>query len=471
MKIYRKTFITILLLIGITSAAMAYIGVYEKSSSTGVHNGGFQAVSINTRLVQDKVLQGSDGRVAVALTLTGASRDQQMNQEIQPVDLVVVLDRSGSMGGRKIDDARMAVIQLMEQLSPEDRMAVLTYSNHVKTLSPLVWMNTANRERLSARVQNIRSGGGTNLGSGLERGIATLRLPDAGARQRKLILISDGLANQGITDPYTLGAMAAGATEHHLAVSTVGVGYDFNEILMTTIADHGSGNYYFLEDPRTIAAVFNKEFETARSVVANGLEIRIPLEDGIQLVDAGGFPIVHKENVAIIRPGEILSNQQRKLFLTFQLPTEDEHSFTLGNFDANYLHNGEKLVVTSEESLTVHCVRDPKEVVASIDSETWSEQVVKEDYSRLKEEVAKAIKKGKKAKALKTIEEYEVRNRALNDNIGSASVSQNLEEDVKSLRQNVEDTFTGAPAAIAEKKKQQAKTLQYESYRIRRDKK
>ena len=70
MKIYRKTFITILLLIGITSAAMAYIGVYEKSSSTGVHNGGFQAVSINTRLVQDKVLQGSDGRVAVAMTLT-----------------------------------------------------------------------------------------------------------------------------------------------------------------------------------------------------------------------------------------------------------------------------------------------------------------------------------------------------------------------------------------------------------------
>jgi Ca-activated chloride channel family protein len=105
------------------------------------------------------------------------------------------------------------------------------------------------------------------------------------------MLISDGLANQGITSPRDLGQMAARATEWGVGVSTVGVGYDFNEVLMTTIADYGAGNYYFLENPQAFAEVFKKEFEATRNVVAGNAELRIPLHDGVQLLDAGGYPI------------------------------------------------------------------------------------------------------------------------------------------------------------------------------------
>ena len=149
-------------------------------------------------------------------------------------------------------------------------------------------------------------------------------------RQRKVILISDGLANHGITSPAELGAMAASASEYNLAVSTVGVGYDFNEVLMTTIADHGAGNYYFLENPQDFASVFEKEFETTRNVAAGGVEVRIPLRDGLQLVGAGGFPIKMEGNVAVIRPGNILAGQQRKIFLTYHVPTEQERTLFTG---------------------------------------------------------------------------------------------------------------------------------------------
>lgn len=474
MKTYKKSFLTILLLIGITSGALAYIGTNDNTSETAGATGNPEiqdVVTLDTQLSQEKILKNSDGKVAVAVTLTGSTVPIMVGQEAQPVDLVIVLDRSGSMGGQKINDARMAVIRLMERLSDRDRLGIVTYSNGVQTLSPLVNMNTANLEKLSAIVRRIQSSGGTNLGGGLQHGITTLLTTKGTLRQRKVILISDGLANQGITDPTTLGSMAANGSEYNLAVSTVGVGYDFNEVLMTTIADHGAGNYYFLENPQAFAKIFEKEFETTRNVVASAVEIRIPLEDGVELINAGGYPIKREGNFAVVRPGDLLSGQQRKFFLTFQLPTEHEGNFSFADIQVQYQHKGRQRTFVDDQVLTVACIKDQKAVIASIDEEVWSEQVVKEDYNKLKNDVATAIRKGKKEEALQSIVEYETRNRAINESVGSASVSTNLKTEVPNLRQSVKDTFTGAPAAVAEKKKQQAKVLQYESYQVRRDKK
>ena len=116
-------------------------------------------------------------------------------------------------------------------------------------------------------------------------------------------------------------------------------------------------------------------------------------------------------------------------------------------------------------------MQNEQEVLASIDETVWTEQVLKEDYSRLKENVATAIRTGSKDEALQAIEDYEEQTTTINSSVDSDKVSQNLEKDVKALRQSVQATFAGAPAAVAEKKKQQAKSLQYESYQIRRDKK
>ena len=114
---------------------------------------------------------------------------------------------------------------------------------------------------------------------------------------------------------------------------------------------------------------------------------------------------------------------------------------------------------------------DETAVSASIDAPVWSAKVVQEDYSRLKEEVADSIAKGEQDKALAQIHEYETRNRKINETVGSAAVADNLASDVQTLRQSVETTFTGSPTAVAEKKKQNSKALQYEGYQMRRAKK
>ncbi|MGD9008699.1 MAG: VWA domain-containing protein, partial [Desulfobacteraceae bacterium] len=366
---------------------------------------------------------------------------------------------------------RLAVLRLIERLTDNDRLAVVAYSNGVSTVWPLTSMTHTHRTQAAAAVQQVFTGGGTNLGAGLSEGISALMQAPARKRQRKLILISDGLANQGITDSMALGKMAAGASEHNFTVSTVGVGLDFNEILMTTIADHGAGRYYFLEDPRTFARVFDKELQATRTVAASGLEIRIPQADGVRLVNAGGYPITTRDNVAVIHPGDLLSGQKRTLYLTFQVPTDKERSFHLGAFQAWFMDNGVLRRLTHDAELSLTCLADQKAVMASIDKAGWGEQVVREDYSQLKEAVAEAIRTGRKQQALTRIQEYEERNRRVNAAVGSAKVAQNLDKDVGVLRQSVEETFAGAPAAVAEKKKQRSKALQYESYQIRRDKK
>lgn len=472
MKAYEKSLWRVLGLIVAVGAVLAYVAadnsvmaqlVSHKPVNTG-------PVRAHADLVQEKILGGSDGKVSVALTLTAAEIEQLAHRPVQHTDLVIVLDRSGSMKGQKIRDARLAVMRLIGRLGTEDRLAVVTYSNGVDTLTPLMSMDARNRQQIKAAVQRIYSGGGTNLGGGLQRGIQTLMQTAANGRQRKVILISDGLANHGVTDPVALGNMASGAVEHNYSVSTVGVGYDFNEVLMTTIADHGAGSYYFLENPNAFAQVFEKEFESARNVAASGLQLRIPLKEGVQLIHAGGYPIENKGGYAVIHPGDLLSGQKRKLFLTFRVPTDRIRNYQLGGYQIHYTAGGTSRQMKVNDDLSLACVADPKAVIASIDKSAWGDQVVKEEYNQLKEKVATDIRKGRKEAAISKIREYEARTRAVNDAVGSAKVTDNLEKDVQSLRQSVEETFAGAPAAVAEKKKQRSKALQYESYQIRRDK-
>jgi Ca-activated chloride channel family protein len=283
-----------------------------------------------------------------------------------------------------------------------------------------------------------------------------------------VILISDGLANKGITDSTRLGTMAGVAVEKEFAVSTVGVGNDFNEQLMTAIADRGAGNYYYLENPMAFAEVFQKELFYSKATVATHVSISFPLNNEISLVDASGYAIEIQNDQAVFYPGDLRSGQIRKLFLTLQVPTGTTGSFEIGRIKARYRFNGQPMETTLDGSYKIACVKNPKEVRASIDKKAWTEKVIHEDYNRLKQEVAADIKTGKKQKALQRIHSYYREQESINEAVDSAEVTQNLDRDLKELRQRVEDTFQGAPAAVSRKQKANSKAMQYEGYKGRR---
>jgi Ca-activated chloride channel family protein len=378
------------------------------------------------------------------------------------------LDCSGSMHGRKISDARQAVLNLLSSLSAKDRFALITYSDKVQYASALDPVTADRREKLESLIHRITASGGTNLGAGLQAGLNLLLSAPENGNTGKVILISDGLANRGITDSTRLGTMAAVAVEKEFAVSTVGVGNDFNEQLMTAIADRGAGNYYYLENPMAFAEVFQKELFYSKATVASNVSISFPLNNEISLLDASGYAIEIQNNHAVFYPGDLRSGQIRKLFLTLQVPTGATGSFEIGRIKARYRFNGRPMETTLDEAFKIACVKNPKEVRASIDKTSWTEKVIREDYNRLKQEVAADIKAGKKQKALQRIHSYYREQESINATVDSAEVTQNLDRDLKVLRQRVEDTFQGAPAAVSRKQKANSKAMQYEGYQGRR---
>ncbi len=470
----RNLLLIVGILIALTSLAMAYV------NRTGpVDPGGFSGdtnpfspsdgpVTISGRLARDKVFSGGNGRFTLSLQLQASDLMVRKDEIERHADLVIVLDRSGSMNGKKLDDAQDAVLSLMAQLSEKDRFALVSYSNSVQAHSSLSPMTVENRERFSRIVRHLSAGGGTNLGAGLKKGIDLLLGRSIQANSGKVILISDGIANQGITDPAALGHMAAMATETAFSISTIGVGADFNELLMTSIANHGSGNYHYLEDPAALALIFQKEFQNARNVTAGSVKISIPLSDGVTLVDASGYPFRIRDGVAEFFPGDLLAGQTKKLFLTFRIPTVSERAYAISGVSVDYRHQNKRYQALLSKTFHIACVNNRTEALSAIHRDEWEKKVILDDFNRLKEEVAREIKKGDQRKAMERIQAYEAEKREINQAVQAAGVESNLKNEVGKLREVVEETFLGTRGEVLLKQKRNAKSLQYEGYTGRR---
>lgn len=465
-----KPILLVALLAAFTCGAMAYTKTDkhpEKQPVSSVTEGK-GLVSMTGNLVQDKIFTGGDGRFSLSLILEAADVPSQFSGQQENVDLVVVLDRSGSMGGAKIRHAKQSVMKLLSELSAKDRFALVTYSDTVTVHTNLIRISDDNRHAVSSMVQGIRTGGATNLAEGLTKGIDLILSSRLKTRQGKILLISDGLANRGITDTQSIGNLASVASEKAFSISTVGVGTQFNEQLMTAVADRGTGRYYYLSDPGAFAAVFQKEFQNTKTVAANALAVHIPLTGGMALIDASGYPIEHKNGDAVFYPGVLRYGQKKHLFLTFRVPVDQPGDYLISGIKTEYLHQGEKESVHIKQPLQIACVNDAKAVFSSIKKEQWEQKVLSDDYNRLREQVALDIKAGDKKQAMKKIDSYYQSQKVFNTHIQSKKVSENLEKDVGNLKKIINDTFSGSQGNMNEKQKTNAKALQFEAYQKRR---
>jgi Ca-activated chloride channel family protein len=460
----------ILALIIVTGAAMAYSGRGKPAvpPPPPPFSSGAGLLNLTGHLVQTHVLQGSPGRVSLELTLAAGHVKEDAAGGHRGVDLVVVLDRSGSMQGAKLDYARQSLLHLLSGLTDRDRFALYSYSDAVRKHCDLLPAKDFNRSLMQSAVNSVFSSGATNLGEGLRAGIDMIAAAGRPGHPGRVILISDGLANRGVTDPSALGRMAAAAAGKEFAVSTVGVGADFNEFLMTLIADRGAGSYYYLENPAAFAEVFQREFLATQSERITGIAVSLALPGGVRLADASGYPVTVSDGTAVFYPGSLRPGQTRRIYLTLQVPTDREKAFEIDRIVARYQCDGETREAVMENRFTVACVGDEGRVLSSIDRARWEKKVLTDDYNRLKQEIAADISAGSREEALKRIEKYQSEQRALNSVVRSPEVSRNLEKDVSDLKRRVDETFQGAPAAVQEKQKSSAKSLQYEGYSNRR---
>ena len=194
---------------------------------------------LNAHLDVDLVAVETDDQINVMLEPTAPEADRARNGR-PPNTLQVVLDRSGSMAGDRLEAAKDSLALLVGRLDPRDNFGLVTFDNDVQV--PVPAGPLTDKSRVVEMIRSIPSGGSTNLSGGLLRGIQEARRikGDRGATQ---LLVSDGHANQGVTDPDALGKVAADARERGVTTSTIGIGLGYDEKLMADVATGGAGRH------------------------------------------------------------------------------------------------------------------------------------------------------------------------------------------------------------------------------------
>ena len=436
---------------------------------TGSFSAGTGApVALEARLDRTAVLQGGDGLVRMELAIRAVGRPA-LSAERVPTDLVVVLDRSGSMSGSKIEHARQATRLVVDSLADGDRFALVTYAGDAALTIPLAEASPAARARWIQTIAGTGAGGGTNISNALDLALATLERAQRPGRAARLILISDGQANQGDVTLEGLSERARRAARAESVLSAVGVGEDFNETLMAALADAGTGNYYYLRNAEELARVFESEFKATRTTLADALSVTLTPGPHVTVADVAGYPLERAAGRVSFRPGSLYAGQERRVWVSYHVASAEPGSRDLGGVELSWKDTrGQAASLALASRPAVTCVRDEAAFVASIDKDVWEDSVVKEAYGALKQRVAGYVMQGDRAAARQEIEAYRARNSVLNEEVQSPAVMDNLQE-LSHLESDVDDAFAGAPEERKAKQNRLSKKSQAEGWDSRRE--
>ncbi len=239
-------------------------------------------------------------------------------KERAPVNIALVLDKSGSMSGEKITEARKAAIEAVRRLNRNDIVSVITYDSTVQVLVPATKLT--NKEAVCARIAEIEAGGRTALFAGVSKGAAELRKFIHKERVNRIVLLSDGKANVGPSSPSELGDLGHSLKKERISVSTMGLGLDYNEDLMAQIASRSGGNHIFIEDASELAGIFQKEFNDVLSVVAQEIAVRINLEKNMRPVRVLGNEAEINGQKVITELAQLYSDQEKFVVLEVEIP-------------------------------------------------------------------------------------------------------------------------------------------------------
>lgn len=236
--------------------------------------------------------------------------------ERAPGTLQVVLDRSGSMGGPRIAGARTALANLVDRLDPRDNFGLVVFDTGIDVVVPAGPLT--DKAAVKRAIACVQARGGTDLSGGYLRGLQEVRRVAANGT---VLIISDGHANVGVTDPQTLGEVAAEAYRNGVTTSTLGFGLGYDEALMSAIARGGSGNEHFAEEPDTAVALIAGEVEGLLAQVVQAASVRVGLTPWVRRVlVVNDLPSTAVDGGLMVELGSFYADERRKLVLTFDIP-------------------------------------------------------------------------------------------------------------------------------------------------------
>jgi Ca-activated chloride channel family protein len=275
-------------------------------------------MQVNAHADVDVVAVEQDDQITVMLELVAPTA--QTDKPRPAATVQVVLDRSGSMDGERLDAAKEALVRLVDRLDPTDRFGVVAFDDEVQVVVPAGGLTDKNAARKA--IASLVTGGMTNLSGGLLRGLQEARrvATDGGAT---LLLLSDGHANAGETDPARLAGVTAGARDQGITTTTVGMGMDYDELLLSEVARGGQGSHVFAEHGDGAAAAVAGEIEGLLTKTVQAASLVIRPDAAVDTVTVwNDLPAQPIDGGIMVELGDLWAGEQRKLVVSFAVPAK-----------------------------------------------------------------------------------------------------------------------------------------------------
>ena len=426
-------------------------------NDTGNHVDSVQAQVMLSHSVLPK---GRPGKLWAVIKLSSGPVQQGAAERL-PLNVGVVLDRSGSMGGHPLDYVKQAAKFLVEQVGANDSLSLTVFDNHVDVVFPA--QRVTNKDVLKQAVDSVVPGGSTNLSGGLLRGYEETLKERRSDQVNRVLLLTDGMANAGIVDPDMLEGKVSAMMRKGVSLSTVGVGLDFNEDLLIRLAEAGNGSYYYVREPDEIPSVFASELQGLLSVVAQNIGLKVHGLSGCRAAAVLGYePAFDSTGMSLSLP-DMFHDEQKMLAVEMDHPALAAGEHEVLKIRLSYADAAHDLSAVSLE------------VTAKMSAGAAGDQPEGPDFEVIKiVELAKtAVVKDQSVEAIDR-GDFESGRRALEERLTALKELQkaygqedpDLQEEISNLeRMSVQDVDAFSTCFDAESRKD----LRYQSYQTRRN--
>jgi Ca-activated chloride channel family protein len=253
----------------------------------------------------------------------------------RPLNLSLVLDRSGSMAGTPLKQATLAAQALVRELADQDRVSVVIYDDNVETIVPSDLAK--NRSSIVDRIGKVRAGGCTNLSGGWLEGCKIVKDHASTEHVNRVLLLTDGQANVGVTDPQVLIKTAQQKAGEGVVTTTLGFGKGFNEDLLIGMARAAEGNFYFIESPEDVTEVFKIELEGLSSVIGQNLVASVRPSDAAEHGWVlNKYKIEEKGDDLVVTLGDVYAVEDKLLAMDLQIKPKAEGTLEVAKIAYSY---------------------------------------------------------------------------------------------------------------------------------------
>jgi Ca-activated chloride channel family protein len=294
---------------------------------------------LNVRCVMSKDMVPVTGSEQAVYALLNIKAGTGTALGTLPANFALVLDRSGSMDGEKMDNLKEAVGYLVDHLSDNDFVSITIFDDQVETLIPN--QPAKNRDEIKATLAKVIARGGTQISDGLKAGMAEVKKNYSKDRLNRILLLTDG---QTWDDEAACLTLADEAAKQGIAITSIGIGDDWNEKLLLQIAEKSQGNSHWIQNPISILDAFQQEVEGMQSVAAVNLKVTARLSQGVKPIKVySTVPMISDiskkamlGSTVSIDLGSLDGKKGQAVLMEARLPAQKSGKFRLGQVEVTY---------------------------------------------------------------------------------------------------------------------------------------